>query len=209
MANEVIRVYVGFKWGGFSYVGLTVNEGETLQDAIIRRCNNDINGYIDPTTKKYIKIEDKKEDETMKERRTGEEIREAIKAYFEANEDDYITVIEELDGYNGYLGDDRYYNMEELDEHFTGQTASEILARTFYGGDDDTKDQNGNRGEFNPNREYFYYNGYGNLVSTNYKDYSYHLDNYFINELIDNACYLYDIPVEVQALINELDEEEA
>lgn len=139
--------------------------------------------------------------------RTIEEIREAIKAYFEANEDDFVTVIEELDSYNGYLGDDRYYNMDELDEMLYGLTPSEVLARTFYGGDDDTKDANGNRGEFNPNREYFYYNGYGNLVSTDYKDnYMYHLDDYFINELIENECNLYEIPDEVQELIDEANE---
>ena len=141
--------------------------------------------------------------------RTNEEIREAIKAYFEANEEEFITVIEELDGYNGYLGDDRYYNMDELDEMLYGLTPSEVLARTFYGGDDDTKDANGNRGEFNPNREYFYYNGYGNLVSTDYKDnYKYHLDDYFIDELIENACYLDEIPAAVVELIEEIEENE-
>ena len=139
--------------------------------------------------------------------RTIEEIKKAIKAYFEANEDDFITVIEELDSYNGYLGDDRYYNMDELDEMLYGLTPSEVLARTYYGGDDDTKDANGNRGEFNPNRAYFYYNGYGNLVRTDYKDnYMYHLDDYFINDLIENECNLYEIPDEVQELIDEANE---
>jgi hypothetical protein len=141
--------------------------------------------------------------------RTNEEIREAIKAYFEANEEEFITVIEELDSYNGYLGDDRYYNMDELDEMLYGLTPSEVLARTFYGGDDDTKDANGHRGEFNPNREYFYYNGYGNLVSTDYKDnYNYHLDNYFVENLIENACYLYEIPAAVLELIEEIEANE-
>lgn len=141
--------------------------------------------------------------------RTNEEIREAIKAYFEANEEEFITVIEELDSYNGYLGDDRYYNMDELDEMLYGLTPSEVLARTFYGGDDDTKDANGNRGEFNPNRNYFYYNGYGNLVSTDYKDnYNYHLDNYFVENLIENACYLYEIPAAVLELIEEIEANE-
>lgn len=142
--------------------------------------------------------------------RTAEEIREAIKAYFENNEEDFIEVIEDLDNYNGYLGDNRYYNMDELDELLTGLTPSEVLARTYYGGDDDTKDANGTRGEFNPNREYFYYNGYGNLCSTDYKDnYNYYLDDNFINEVIDNAGNLYSIPDEVQELIDELEALEA
>jgi hypothetical protein len=44
---------------------------------------------------------------------------------------------------------------------------------------------------FNPNREYFTFNGYGNLVSSDYKDYSYLLDDYFIEALIENYESLY------------------
>lgn len=56
--------------------------------------------------------EEKEEDNNMEERtRTVEEIKEEIKAYFEENEEEYNEVIEDLDSYNGYLGDDRYYNM--------------------------------------------------------------------------------------------------
>ena len=142
--------------------------------------------------------------------RTNYEIKEAMKNYFENNEDEFIEVIEDLDSYNGYLGDDRYYNMDELDELLYGLTPSEVLARTFYGGDDDTKDRNGNRGEFNPNRAYFYYNGYGNLCSTDYKDnYNYYLDDNFIDEVIENAGNLYNIPDEIQELLDELEEVDA
>ena len=141
-------------------------------------------------------------------RRTENEIKEAIKAYFEENEEEFNAVIEELDSYNGRLEDDRYYDMEMFDEYMTGMTPSEVLQRTFYGGDDDTKDKNGIRGEFNPNRAYFFYNGYGNLCSTDYKDYSSHLDDYFVDDLIENAGSLYEIPDEVQSLIDEMDENE-
>lgn len=142
--------------------------------------------------------------------RTNYEIKEAMKNYFENNENEFIEVIEDLDSYNGYLGDDRYYNMEELDEMLYGLTPSEVLARTFYGGDDDTKDRNGIRGEFNPNRAYFYYNGYGNLCSTDYKDnYNYYLDDNFIDAVIENAGSLYNIPEEIQELLDELEKVEA
>jgi len=120
-----------------------------------------------------------------------EEATKAIINYFQENEDDFITVIEELDSYNGYLGDDRYNNMEDLDVFYSGVEASEILARAFYGHDEETwtTDSHGEKeyGPFNPNREYFYYNGYGNLVSADYKDYSDKLDEYFVDEIIDNA----------------------
>jgi hypothetical protein len=59
---------------------------------------------------------------------------------------------------------------------------------------------------FNPNRDYFRYNGYGNLVSTDCKDYTDRLDNYFIDAVIENAGQLYNIPEEVQELIDEIEE---
>lgn len=44
------------------------------------------------------------------------DLRDALMSYFEENEDDFNDSIEELDSYNGYLGDDRYYSMDELYE---------------------------------------------------------------------------------------------
>lgn len=114
---------------------------------------------------------------------------------FESNEELFNQTIEELDSYNGYLGDDRYYEMDMLSEFYHGTDPIELLNRAYFGYDADTwhTDSSGNKiyGAFNPNREYFTYNGYGNLVSTNYKDYSAHLDNYFIESLIENQDYLY------------------
>lgn len=142
--------------------------------------------------------------------RTNEEIKKAIMEYFEANEEEFNEVIEELDGYNGYLQDDRYYDMEMLDEFYRDAEPTELLYRAYYGHDADTWHTNGygekEYAEFNPNREYFTYNGYGNLVSTDYKDYSDKLDDYFIDEIIENAAYLYNIPNEVTELIEELEE---
>lgn len=135
---------------------------------------------------------------------------EMIIGYFQENEEEFITLIEELDSYNGYLGDDRYYNMEDLDEFYSGTEASEVLRRAFYGHDAETwtTDSHGEKeyGPFNPNRNYFYYNGYGNLVSADYKDYSDKLDEYFIDEIIDNAGQLYEIPEEVQEIIDSIEE---
>ena len=145
----------------------------------------------------------------METTRTQEEIRKNILAYFENNEEEYNEVIEELDGYDGILGDDRYYNMEDLDEFYNGTEPTEILTRAFYGYDEMYTDKDGNHTEaFNPNRYYFRYNGYGNLVSTAYKDYTDHHDEYFLDDLIDHAAQLYYIPDEVKELIDELEEVE-
>jgi hypothetical protein len=135
---------------------------------------------------------------------------EAIINYYEENEEQFFYTIEELDSYNGILGDDRYYNMAEIDIYYEGVEPSELMNRIFYGHDEDTwtTDASGNKeyGEFNPNREYFTYNGYGNLVSTNYKDYSDHLDRWFAEDLIENKSHLYEVPAEVEEIIDSIED---
>lgn len=148
---------------------------------------------------------------TETKKRTTENIIADIIAYFENNEDIFNDCMEELDGYNGYLGDSRYYSMDELDEFYRDSDPLEILRRAYYGRDDDTytTDSSGNKtyGEFNPNRDYFYYNGYGNLVSSDYKDYSAHLDNYAVEAMSKNRSYIdsIDNDEELTALFDELE----
>lgn len=147
----------------------------------------------------------------MKNTRTAEKITNEIIAYFNDHEDIYNAAAEELDAYNGYLGDDRYYSMDELDELYNGTEPSEILARAFYGYDEETwnTDASGNKeyGAFNPNREYFRYNGYGNLVSADYKDYTGLLDHYIIESMIENRNYIdtIDNDPELSKLFDELE----
>ncbi len=148
---------------------------------------------------------------TETKKRTTENIIADIIAYFENNEDVFNDCMEELDGYNGYLEDNRYYSMDELDEFYRDSDPLEILRRAYYGRDDDTwtTDGSGNKtyGEFNPNRDYFYYNGYGNLVSSDYKDYSAHLDHYAIEAMNENRSYIdsIDNDEELTALFDELE----
>lgn len=91
-----------------------------------------------------------------------------------------------MDSWDGYLGDDRYYDMEELDEIFHDSDPTYILERAFFGYREGT---NG-REPFNPNDEYFRFNGYGNLVSAWYKDYSDRLDNYTVRAILENASQI-------------------
>lgn len=134
--------------------------------------------------------------------------------FFSENEDIFNACIEELDSYNGYLGDDRYYSMDEIDEFYSGTDPLELLRRAYYGRDDDnyTTDSSGKKtyGEFNPNRDYFYYNGYGNLVSSDYKDYSHKLDEYAIEEMSENRQYIDSIDGDddLAALFDELEQED-
>lgn len=117
--------------------------------------------------------------------------------YFKENEDVWDCCIEELDSYNGWLGDDRIYDMDELDELFCGRDVYWILCRAYYGHDADRWTEN-SRGEkeyreFCPTRNYVYFNGYGNFVSTDYKDYSDFLDDYAIESMAENRGDIYTI----------------
>ena len=119
---------------------------------------------------------------------------EKIIEFFKENEELFNQCIEELDAYNGYLGDDRYYSMDELDDFYIGTEINEILNRAFFGYDEDTYTMNSDgsveHGQFNPNREFFRYNGYGKLVSADYKDYSALLDKYVVEAMADNIEYI-------------------
>lgn len=154
------------------------------------------NSTEEPTTEEDTTTTEEEEEKTMTttETKTTEQITKEIIAYFEENEDVFNDCIEELDSSNGYLGDDRYYSMDELDELYSGTEPSEILRRAFYGHDAETytTDAEGNRsyGEFNPNRDYFTFNGYGNLVSADYKDYSAHLDHWAVESMLENRQYI-------------------
>ena len=150
----------------------------------------------------------------MNEKRTKEAVIADIIKYFKENEDVFNDCMEELDSYNGYLDDDRYYDMEELNDIYSGQEPQEILFRAFYGFDSDTwtTDSRGDKtyGAFNPNREYFYFNGYGNLVSSDYKDYSGKLDEYAIEAMSENRNYIDSIENDdiLADLFDELEEVE-
>lgn len=149
--------------------------------------------------------------EEEKATRTAEEVTADIIQYFKENEEVFNDCIEELDSYNGYLNDNRYYSMDELDELCTGTEPSEILRRAFYGYDSETytTDGSGNReyGAFNPDRDYFTYNGYGNLVSADYKDYSAYLDKYAVEAMSENRSDIYTIDDDetLTALFDELE----
>ena len=51
--------------------------------------------------------------------------------------------------------DDIVYSMYELDEILEGRTPTDILSRGFYG-------------DFRPQHDFFWFNGYGNLESADY-----------------------------------------
>jgi hypothetical protein len=192
------------KHGTAEYYAVRLETGET-----IHQWGNDLTERVANviTQTSAEKTEEKQEGKTMN-------TTEKIIKWFEENEDVFNECMEQLDGYNGYLGDNRYYSMDDLDELHSGTELSEILRRAFYGYDKDnySTDASGNRerGPFNPNRDYFRYNGYGNLVSTDYKDYSDQLDHYAIEAMCENRYYIdaIDENEELSAMFDELEAEQ-
>ena len=109
--------------------------------------------------------------------------------YYRENMEDFNSDIEELDDWTGCLYDDKIYPMGQLNEILLNDEPDEILKRAFYGYDEPYKNGDPSR-PFNPNRNYFYFNGYGNLVSIDEKDYSSYLEEFYIQDIIDNKYNL-------------------
>lgn len=61
------------------------------------------------------------------------------------------------------MPDDEVFTMEQFDEIYASYSPIEIATRCFYG-----HDEWGESSSFNPNRDFFYLNGYGNPVSLSY-----------------------------------------
>ena len=111
-------------------------------------------------------------------------------SYYKENTDDFNKDIVELDSWTGCLGDDKIFPMDELEDFYHGSDPLKILLRAFYGYDD-VNSTSEKKEQFNPNRDYFYINGYDNLVSTDkYAAYSDYLDEDLVNEVIANSSHL-------------------
>ena len=82
--------------------------------------------------------------------------------YWKAHNDSFSRVCEELDSWDGFLGDDRIYSMDELDDLLCDKKPSEVLQMV------DTPN-------FDYSDDYFYYDIYG-IRSTNEKDYFNYVD---------------------------------
>ena len=129
------------------------HDADELGTIFMNYVNNAIdNGTLTEITNENKNIENEKENRTMK---TYDEKVEAIKNIIE-DMDDFDAVAfhneycYETDDYN-----DEIIEMERFDEICEGMTPSDIANHIFYG-------------DFNPNHNYFHYDGYGNFESTDY-----------------------------------------
>ena len=71
--------------------------------------------------------------------------------------DDLAYLLQYMNGYDGCFEESVYYDMDSFDEIMSGYTPSEIARMIFFG-------------DFNPNNDYFRFNGYGNLESADWPD---------------------------------------
>lgn len=85
-------------------------------------------------------------------------MKEKIKAIIEAMDDGDNVALWNESCYECGYGDDEICDMQDFDELMSDETPSKIASRIFYGG------------WFNPNHEYFAFDGYANLVSFDYPD---------------------------------------
>ena len=89
-----------------------------------------------------------------------------------------MDIVGQLNGLNGSFETYTLYDMDDFDMVMEGYTPTEVVQRTFFGC-------------FNPNDDYFFFNGYANLESINEWEIEGHFEP-IIDEIVDNMLYNYD-----------------
>ena len=108
-----------------------------------------------------------------------------------------VKVVSDINSWNDQLDWLDFISMDFFDEYMEGLEPSLIANRIFYG-------------DFNPNDEYFIFNGSGNLESYDEWEANKECEKYIddiIDALIDNIDYI-DTYSEIHKLFEELKEEE-
>ena len=112
---------------------------------------------------------------------------DAIERLYEWFDDDnmeaYYDMLEELDSWDGWLGDERRNPMYSLGDWMSGLDWEDVFnygrnGEDVYGG------------SFNGSRDYFYVDAYGNLVSTDDRDYDF--DEYGVEAILKQPMHRYE-----------------
>lgn len=83
---------------------------------------------------------------------------QAIRSYVEQlSGSELADLLQHMTSYDGCFEEASYYDMDEFDEFMSNYTPMEIAQMIYFG-------------EFNPNDDYFRFNGYGNLESADWPD---------------------------------------
>ena len=148
------------------------HDADELGTIFTNYVNNAIaNGTLFETTNENKNIENEKENKTMK---TYDEKVEAIKNIIkDMDESDAVALHNEW-CYETNNYDDEIIEMGRFDEICEGMTPSDIARSIVYG-------------DFNPNHDYFHFNGYGNFESTDCPtDWIYPGD--IASDVVDREC---------------------
>ena len=170
------------------------HDADELGTIFTNYVNNAINnGTLTETTNENKNIENKKENRTMK---TYEEKIEAIKNIIEDMDTSDAVALHNEYCYKTDDYDDEIIDMERFDEICEGMTPIDIARGIVYG-------------DFNPNHDYFHFNGYGNFESTDCPtDWIYPGD--IAREVVDLECAFGndEIQEEIDSWSEDEDEEE-
>lgn len=112
-------------------------------------------------------------------------VREAIAEVLDNDTDTFVDVCEELDSWNGFLGDARCYDMSEIDEFFN--KPSDLLDKMS---------------DFDYTDEYFYFDVYG--VTTASDKYDVYSDTVSVDDVIDAIQDCFNHIDIADATLNEL-----
>lgn len=98
-------------------------------------------------------------------------MRNTLRAYLLNNMETTRGLVQEVNSWNGALEHLDYIDMELFNDYMLDSDPMWIAERIFYG-------------DFNPNDEFFQFNGYGNLVSYDLYDINAEIEDY-IDEVIE------------------------
>ena len=129
----------------------------------------------------------------------NEMLREKLQGLLLEDTGNLITVVEELDSWNGSFNNLRVYENDEefFEMFFEGTHPMELVRMTYYG-------------DYKYTDQYVRFNGYGNLESLNNFEYKEELkDNIeeILDELMENYNNIY-LPAELEEIFNNFEEEE-
>lgn len=86
--------------------------------------------------------------------------KQAIRSYVEQlSGSELADLLQYMNSYDGSFEESTYYDMDSFDEFMSNYTPSEIARMIHFG-------------EFNPNDDYFRFDGYGNLESLDWQEIS-------------------------------------
>ena len=128
--------------------------------------------------------------ECMRVERNENDYITRIKTYFNANKTELFEIVSQINSYDSSLQHLEFLDMEDLDIYLDGLTPTDIANKIFFG-------------DFNPNHEYFRFNGYENLESFDEWELNKELfDN--IDEIIERIIDLKDeieLPKEIENIL--------